>query len=114
MKFQIKKKPLPKTESFFAKWQGQQYPISKDSEVYFYVNNEKITLFLAQDGDEFPLAEIETEIKLYALDDEHYNKISELEDKEFKPSTGYVFDIDAIFEMMVKILKNIPDIESES
>lgn len=114
MNFQIKKNPFPKTESFIAKWKGQQYSISKDSEVFFDVHKDTITLFLAQNGDEIPLAEIKSEVLFYSLDDEHYNKISELEDKEFKPSTGYVFDIDAIFEKMVNVLKNIPDIESES
>lgn len=113
MKFQIKKNSFRKTESFIAKWQGQQYSISKDSEVFFAVYKNEITLFLAQNGDEIPLAVINAEVPFYALDDEHYNKISELEDKEFKP-TGHIFDIDAIFEKMVNVLKNIPDIESES
>lgn len=113
MKFQIKKNSFCKTESFIAKWQGQQYFISKDSEVFFAVYKNKITLFLGQNGDEMPLAEINAEVLFYALDDEHYNKISELEETEFKP-TGDTLDIDAIFEKMVNVLKNIPDIEDES
>lgn len=113
MKFQIKKNPFPKTESVIAKWQGQQYSISKDSEVFFTVYNERIILFLAQDGNETSLAVINSEALFYSLDDEHYNKISELEDQFFKP-TGHILDIDAIFEKMVNVLKNIPDIEDKS
>ena len=112
MKFKSKKNPFPKTETFIAKWKGQQYSISKDSEVFFDVHKDEITLFLAQNGDEIPLAVINAEVLFYSLDDEHYNKISELEDKEFKP-TGHILDIDAIFEKMVNVLKNIPDIEDE-
>lgn len=112
MKFKSKKNPFSKTETFIAKWKGQQYSISKDSEVFFAVYKNEITLFLAQNGDEIPLAVINAEVPFYALDDEHYNKISELEDKEFKP-TGHILDIDEIFEKMVNVLKNIPDIEDK-
>ena len=50
-------------------------------------------MFLAQNGDEIPLAVINAEVLFYSLDNKQYNKISELEEQEFKP-TGNIPDIE--------------------